>query len=581
MVEKGEVTKLLPGCLAGDRTSQEQLVLLAQKRVYYHCKKMLKQEEDALDATQEILISMLTNLGSLREPAAFWGWLSGITANYCRNVLRRRGREVAIPEDEEGNSLLDQFETQDEQLVPEKALDNDETRRMVVELVDNLPEAQRLCVLMYYYDEMSVRDIAAALETSEGTIKSRLNYARKAIKEGVERYAAQGIKLYSFSPLPFLLYFLQKDAETGGISQSAVQGLAQAVLTGAGSAAVGAAASGAAGGAAAEGAAAMTGTAAAEGAAAATGAAGSTAAGGAAGTSAAGAAKAAAGLGKLSALVAHKGAAALAGLVLTGAVAGGVLLHEPPEQPEPPAIEVVEPVQQPDVSVVPEPEPEPEPEPVPEPEPEPQPEPEPEPEPEPQPEPEPGPEPEPEPEDPRTPQQGIAIWPRETSTWPGSYLLSVSNLADGTGVPQNEVTWTTETPDLVSIDSEGKATLKGYGTAVLSASWNGYTAKSTIHIMDSKEVILLTTVGRAAYVDSSGSTSLQKDSADKYGEGYTVEWSVDNPILTLEPQVDEDGTHWVRFYTKDYGVATITCTVTWPDGTVRRNYCNVYVCFTE
>lgn len=54
-----------------------------------------------------------------------------------------------------------------------------------------------------------------------------------------------------------------------------------------------------------------------------------------------------------------------------------------------------------------------------------------------------------------------------------------------------------------------------------------------------------------------------------------------NPILTLEPQVDEDGTHWVRFYTKDYGVATITCTVTWPDGTVRRNYCNVYVCFTE
>ena len=70
MVEKGEVTKLLPGCLAGDRTSQEQLVLLAQKRVYYHCKKMLKQE-DALDATQEILITMLTKLDTLKEPAAF------------------------------------------------------------------------------------------------------------------------------------------------------------------------------------------------------------------------------------------------------------------------------------------------------------------------------------------------------------------------------------------------------------------------------------------------------------------------------------------------------------------------------
>ena len=423
---------------------------------------------------------------------------------------------------------------------------------MVVELVDNLPEAQRMCVLMYYYDEMSVRDIAAALETSEGTIKSRLNYARKAIKEGVDRYAAQGIKLYSFSPLPFLLYFLQKDAEAGGISQSAAQSLAQSVLAGAGPAAVGAAAVG--GAAAAEGTAAVGGAAAAEGAAAA-GTAGASAAGG----SVVGAAKAAAGLGKLSGLVAHKGAAALAGLVLTGAVAGGVLLYQPPEQPEQPAIEVVEPVPQPDVSSVPESEPEPEPEPVPEPEPE----------------------PEPEPVDDRAPKEGIAIWPRVTATWPGTYLLTVSNTANGKGVPSNEVTWTVETPDLVSVDSEGRATLKGQGTAVLSASWNGYTAKSTIYIMDSDEVVLLTTVGSAAYVDSSGSTSLQKSSADKYGEGYTVEWSVDNPILTLEPQVGEDGTYWVRYYTKDYGVATITCTVTWPDGTVRKNYCNVYVWFTD
>ena len=194
-MEKTEVIALIPRCLSGDPEAQEALVLAVQDRVFYHCKKMLRNEDDALDATQEILISMLTKLDTLKEPAAFWGWLSAMTANYCRNVLRRGGREVQIPEDEEGNSLLDRFETQDEQMIPEKALDNEETRRMVVDLVDSLPEVQRLCVLMYYYDEMSVRDIAAALETSEGTIKSRLNYARKAIKEGVERYAAQGVKL--------------------------------------------------------------------------------------------------------------------------------------------------------------------------------------------------------------------------------------------------------------------------------------------------------------------------------------------------------------------------------------------------
>ena len=183
-------------CLAGDPQAQEELVLAAQNRVYYHCKKMLKHEEDALDATQEVLISMLTKLDKLQDPEAFWGWLSAMAANHCRNVLTRGRREAQIPEDDEGNSLLDAFEDLDEQTVPDKALDNDETRRMIVDLVDQLPDTQRQCVLMYYYEEMGVKDIANALGVSEGTVKSRLNYARKAIKAGVDGYTAQGIKLY-------------------------------------------------------------------------------------------------------------------------------------------------------------------------------------------------------------------------------------------------------------------------------------------------------------------------------------------------------------------------------------------------
>lgn len=175
-MERSSVANLISGCLAGDKEAREALVLAVQNRVFYHCRKMLKDEDDALDATQEILIAMLTKLDTLKEPAAFWGWLSAMTANYCRNVLRRGKREIQIPEDEEGNSMLDTFETLDEQAIPDKALDSEESRRMIMDLIDGLPEAQRLCVLMYYYDEMGVKDIAAALETSEGTIKSRLNY---------------------------------------------------------------------------------------------------------------------------------------------------------------------------------------------------------------------------------------------------------------------------------------------------------------------------------------------------------------------------------------------------------------------
>lgn len=231
-MEKSELSALIGRCQRGDRQAQEMLILETQNRIYFHCRKMLKNEEDALDATQEILISMLEGLHNLQEPAAFWGWLNQMTANRCKNLLTRGPRENQIPEDEEGNSLLDAYENLDEQTVPDKALDNEETRRMVMELVDALPEAQRLCVLMYYYDEMSVKDIAATLETSEGTVKSRLNYARKSIKEGVDRYTDQGIKLYSFSPLPFLLYFLRKDADACCLTHEQSAAIAQkAILT--------------------------------------------------------------------------------------------------------------------------------------------------------------------------------------------------------------------------------------------------------------------------------------------------------------------------------------------------------------
>ena len=83
------MTPVIRRCLAGDQQAQEALVLAAQNRVFYHCKKMLKHEEDALDATQEVLISMLTKLDKLQDPEAFWGWLSAMTANHCRNILSR------------------------------------------------------------------------------------------------------------------------------------------------------------------------------------------------------------------------------------------------------------------------------------------------------------------------------------------------------------------------------------------------------------------------------------------------------------------------------------------------------------
>lgn len=517
-------------CLSGDQQAQEELVLAAQNRVYYHCRKMLKHEEDALDATQEILISMLTRLDRLQDPEAFWGWLSAMTANHCRNVLTRGRREAQIPEDDEGNSLLDAFESLDEQTVPDKALDNDETRRMIVELVDQLPPPQRQCVLMFYYEEMSVKDIAAALETSEGTVKSRLNYARKAIKSGVDAYAAQGVKLYS--ALPFLVYFLQRDAGIGGLSASAAEALARSVLAGAaGTAAAGTAAAGAAGTVAPSGGAA-TGTAAASG-----------------GTASH----------ALSGLLAHKAALGLAGLAAAGAVAGGAALYQP--QPEPaedpaPIVEVAEP------QPIPEPEPPPEPGPTPAPEPEPAPAPEPV-QPQPGPAPEPDPVPVEEPEPPAEPQPISTPEVRMNfSSYSAGYGDNVAfpiSMISNADTPYDGIVYSSTNPAVADVSPIGGIALLSPGTAEIIATFpddNNYQVRLPVTVEGHyawsyqwADDPLYLTVGQ------SGSNYLQQYSTGRDSTMTGTTWSCSDPSVV---SISSSGSNFCNVTALSPGTATIT-----------------------
>ena len=503
-------------CLSGGQQAQEELVLAAQNRVYYHCRKMLKHEEDALDATQEILISMLTRLDRLQDPEAFWGWLSAMTANHCRNVLTRGRREAQIPEDDEGNSLLDAFESLDEQTVPDKALDNDETRRMIVELVDQLPPPQRQCVLMFYYEEMSVKDIAAALETSEGTVKSRLNYARKAIKSGVDAYAAQGVKLYS--ALPFLVYFLQRDAGIGGLSASAAEALARSVLAGAaGTAAAGTAAAGAAGTVAPSGGAA-TGTAAASG-----------------GTASH----------ALSGLLAHKAALGLAGLAAAGAVAGGAALYQP--QPEPaedpaPIVEVAEP------QPIPEPEPAPAPEPV---------------QPQPGPAPEPDPVPVEEPEPPAEPQPASTPEVRMNfSSYSAGYGDNVAfpiSMISNADTPYDGIVYSSTNPAVADVSPIGGIALLSPGTAEIIATFpddNNYQVRLPVTVEGHyawsyqwADDPLYLTVGQ------SGSNYLQQYSTGRDSTMTGTTWSCSDPSVV---SISSSGSNFCNVTALSPGTATIT-----------------------
>ena len=192
-MEKDVLIELVKKSKNGDMEAMEKLLLHAHTSVSYQCRKMLPSQQDAEDMTQEILLTIYEKLDTLEEPAAFHKWLHNITARRCMNAISRTHVEYQFAEDEEGHSILDTLEEMDEQKVPDKWLDNQETARMIDEIVNKLPEVQRLCTLMFYYSELSVKEMANIMKVSENTVKSRLNYARKAIKEKVLDYEKKGI----------------------------------------------------------------------------------------------------------------------------------------------------------------------------------------------------------------------------------------------------------------------------------------------------------------------------------------------------------------------------------------------------
>ena len=159
-MDRTQIAELVQKAQAGDGEAMNRLLQMAYKNVLFQCRRIMHHPEDAEDMAQEVLLKIYETLGTLREPERFISWANAIATRRCINERTRNPKDLQFLEDEEGNSVLDELEELDQQYMPEAALDNDETRRMVRELIDQLPEPQRVAVMSYYNAEMSVKEIA-------------------------------------------------------------------------------------------------------------------------------------------------------------------------------------------------------------------------------------------------------------------------------------------------------------------------------------------------------------------------------------------------------------------------------------
>ncbi|RGI24530.1 zinc-ribbon domain-containing protein [Ruminococcus sp. OM08-9BH] len=197
-----------------DQEALAEIYKISSPAVYKTIWVLIKDEDTVYDILQDTYVKAFTRLDQLQNPDKLIPWLKMIANNLAKDWLKK-SKPVFFADIYGGEELEDiPFEESIEdvrsELNPEMAMDQQEAKRLVMEILDHLPEDQRVVIGMFYYEEMSVKDIAQTLGVSENTVKSRLSYGRRKIKEQVLDLEKRGTKLYSVAPFVFFLYLLGK-----------------------------------------------------------------------------------------------------------------------------------------------------------------------------------------------------------------------------------------------------------------------------------------------------------------------------------------------------------------------------------
>lgn len=206
-MEKDDIKKLVLQAAQGNKAAFGALYEETGRTVYFSCLKLLGDPQLAEDITQETYLTALQKLGTLAQPENFPAWVNRIGINLCKMHFRNN----AAPEDNLEEIIE---EIPDEGLIPEEYVSNDAKRKIIMDIIDTvLTEEQRRSVILYYFDMLTVPEIAEVMNCTTGTVTSRLSAARKKIKEAVLIYEENNNdRLHAAVPVFILSKLLNKEA---------------------------------------------------------------------------------------------------------------------------------------------------------------------------------------------------------------------------------------------------------------------------------------------------------------------------------------------------------------------------------
>jgi len=180
-----EDRELIARCQSGSREAFDQLIDRYQRRIYTFAYRLTGNPDDAADVAADTFVRLYSSIGSFRGDSSFVTWLYRVVTNIFLDSRKRQRNRTTLS--------LDTVVQHDDCVVPRQIEDNSPSPQQLAETRDrsaalqsaiaSLPEYQRVMIVLYHVDGLAYEEIAEALDLPIGTVKSRLNRARLALRQ--------------------------------------------------------------------------------------------------------------------------------------------------------------------------------------------------------------------------------------------------------------------------------------------------------------------------------------------------------------------------------------------------------------
>lgn len=175
---------LLERSKTGDIAAFEMLIEAYQKKIFNLAYRMIGNYDDAGDLAQEAMIRIFKSISNFKEQSSLSTWIYRITTNVCLDEIRKKKNRKVLSLDEEIHADDGDMQRQimSDDPLPDELMEKKELQQIIISAIESLPEDQRLVIMLRDIQELSYDEIARVLDCPAGTVKSRINRARFALK---------------------------------------------------------------------------------------------------------------------------------------------------------------------------------------------------------------------------------------------------------------------------------------------------------------------------------------------------------------------------------------------------------------